>query len=69
MVEFTLPQHSKINEGKTFKNKKNSKNIKLIEIYRWERDSGKRPRLDKFYIDLNECGPMMLDALIYIKGY
>lgn len=68
MVEFTLPQNSKVIEGKTFRNKKCSENIKLIEIYRWERDSGKKPRLDKFYIDLDECGPMILDALIYIKN-
>ena len=68
MVEFTLPQNSKIEEGKTFKKESCSKNTKLIEIYRWERDSGNKPRLDKFYIDLDNCGPMMLDALIYIKN-
>ena len=68
MVEFALPQNSKIIEGKTFKKNKNSKNLKLIEVYRWERDSGKKPRIDKFYIDTNDCGPMMLDALIYIKN-
>ena len=68
MVEFSLPQNSKIIEGKTFKKNKNSKNLKLIEVYRWERDSGKKPRIDKFYIDTNDCGPMMLDALIYIKN-
>ena len=68
MVEFALPQNSKIIEGKTFKKNKSSKNLKLIEIYRWERDSGKKPRIDKFYINTNDCGPMMLDALIYIKN-
>ena len=52
MVEFALPQNSKIEEGKIFK-KKNSKNLKLIEIYRWERDSGRKPRIDKFYIELD----------------
>ena len=67
MVEFTLPQNSKITNGKTFR-KKGQKNLKLIEIYRWERDSGKKPRIDKFYIDPNDCGPMMLDALLYIKN-
>ena len=48
MVEFLLPQNSKVEDGKVFK-KKGSKNLKLIEIYRWERDSGNKPRIDKFY--------------------
>ena len=68
MVEFSLAQNSKIVKGKTFKKNKNSKNLKLIEIYRWERDLGKKPRIDRFYIDTNNCGPMILDALIYIKS-
>ena len=68
MVEFTLPQNSKIVEGKTFKKKNISSNHKVIEIYRWERDSGEKPRIDKFYIELDKVGPMTLDALIYIKN-
>ena len=67
MVEFLLPQNSKIEDGKVFK-KKGSNNLKLIEIYRWERDSGNKPRIDKFYIELDKVGPMLLDALIYIKN-
>ena len=51
MVEFALPQNSKIVEGKTFKKKNSSSNTKLIEIYRWERDSNEKPRIDKFYIE------------------
>ena len=68
MVEFTLPQNSKIVEGKVFKKKNISSNHKVIEIYRWERDSGEKPRIDKFYIELDKVGPMTLDALIYIKN-
>ena len=55
MVEFTLPQNSKIVEGKTFKKKNISSNHKVIEIYRWERDSGEKPRIDKFYIELDKA--------------
>ena len=62
MVEFTLPQNSKIVEGKTFKKKNISSNHKVIEIYRWERDSGEKPRIDKFYIELDKVGRMTLDA-------
>jgi len=68
MVEFSLPRNSKVVEGKTFGKSKNSNNQKVIEVYRWERDSGKQPRIDKFYIDPNACGPMTLDALMHIKN-
>ena len=68
MVEFSLPRNSKIVEGKTFGKSKNSNYQKVIEIYRWERDSGKQPRIDKFYIDPDTCGPMTLDALMHIKN-
>ncbi|MEL0252514.1 MAG: 2Fe-2S iron-sulfur cluster-binding protein, partial [Novosphingobium sp.] len=31
-------------------------------------DSGENPRYDTFEIDLDQCGPMVLDALIKMKG-
>lgn len=39
-----------------------------FSIYRWNKSSGRKPWMDKFTIDRNECGPMVLDALIKIKG-
>jgi len=39
-----------------------------FRVYRWSPDDGKNPRLDSYWIDLNECGPMVLDALIKIKN-
>jgi len=39
-----------------------------FEIYRWNPDQDKPPRLDEFFIDLATCGPMVLDAIIKIKG-
>jgi len=41
---------------------------KKVIIYRYDPDSGENPRIDTFYIDLNKCGPMVLDALIKIKN-
>jgi succinate dehydrogenase/fumarate reductase iron-sulfur protein len=43
-------------------------NTKTFSIYRWNPDDGKPPRQQEYEIDLNECGPMILDALIKIKN-
>ena len=40
---------------------------KVFKIYRWSPDDDKNPRVDTFTIDKDECGPMVLDALIKIK--
>ena len=31
-------------------------------------DDGKNPRMDTYFVDLDDCGPMVLDALIWIKN-
>ncbi|KAJ3015586.1 succinate dehydrogenase complex, subunit B, partial [Thoreauomyces humboldtii] len=43
--------------------------IKTFSIYRWSPDTpAEKPRLENFKIDLNQCGPMVLDAIIKIKN-
>ncbi|KAL0154300.1 hypothetical protein M9458_050413, partial [Cirrhinus mrigala] len=43
--------------------------IKKFQIYRWDPDRvGDKPRMQTYEIDLNACGPMVLDALIKIKN-
>jgi succinate dehydrogenase / fumarate reductase iron-sulfur subunit len=42
--------------------------MKTFEIYRYDPDNGKNPRLDSFEVDLDDCGPMVLDVLIWIKN-
>ena len=42
--------------------------VKTFKIYRWEPEDGKNPRVDSYKIDLDDCGPMVLDALIKIKS-
>ena len=37
-------------------------------IYRWNPDDGENPRIDTYYVDTHDCGPMILDALIWIKN-
>lgn len=68
MATFTLPANSKITQGKTWPQPSNAKRTKTFKIYRWDPDSGSNPRLDTYHIDLDDCGPMVLDALIKIKN-
>ena len=68
MVELTLPRNSRIGEGKTVPAPDGAKRTKTLKIYRWNPDDGQTPRLDSFTIDLDKCGPMVLDALIHIKN-
>jgi succinate dehydrogenase / fumarate reductase iron-sulfur subunit len=68
MAEFTLPANSKIGPGRTFKAPEGAKRIKRFRIYRWNPDDGKNPSLDTFELDLDQTGPMVLDALIKIKN-
>jgi succinate dehydrogenase / fumarate reductase iron-sulfur subunit len=68
MVEFTLPKNSKVVRGKTHKAAAGAKRIKRFKIYRYDPDSGENPRLDTYEIDVDRCGPMVLDALIKIKN-
>jgi len=68
MVQFSLPRNSKINQkGKTYPIPADAKNIRRFKIYRWSPDDKKNPRIDTFFIDMDNCGSMILDVLIKIK--
>ena len=68
MADFVLPKNSKITKGKAHPAPAGASRKKTFTIYRYDPDSGKNPRYDSFTIDLDECGPMVLDALIKIKS-
>ena len=68
MAEFRLPANSKIGVGETYKAAAGTKNIKAFKVYRWTPDDGKNPSLDTYEVDMDTCGPMVLDALIKIKN-
>ena len=68
MVQFNLPKNSTVKKGNYFSCKVASKNIKKINVYRWDPEKNENPRLDTYEVDMDECGPMVLDALIKIKN-
>ena len=68
MAEFTLPANSIVKKGKSFPPPDGAKRTKRFTIYRWDPDSGDNPRTDTYEVDLDNCGPMVLDAIIKIKN-
>ncbi len=68
MVELTLPKNSKVTKGKSYAPATKPEKPKTFRIYRWSPDDAENPRYDEYTIDLKECGPMVLDALIHIKN-
>jgi succinate dehydrogenase / fumarate reductase iron-sulfur subunit len=73
MVEFALPKNSTVKKGKnwpapTTANGKKPKRTKDFRVYRYDPTTDANPRVDTYRIDLDSCGPMVLDALIKIKN-
>ena len=68
MAALTLPANSKVQPGKAHSAKPGAKKPRTFKIYRFDPDGGANPRLDSYSVDLAECGPMVLDALIKIKN-
>jgi succinate dehydrogenase / fumarate reductase iron-sulfur subunit len=68
MVQLTLPKNSRIVGGKTWPRPERAARLKELRVYRWDPEAGGNPRMDTFFVDADECGPMVLDALIWIKN-
>lgn len=66
MVKFCLPKLDKVKKGKVHQTTADRK--KAFYVYRYDPDHpDHNPVLDTFELDLDNCGPMVLDALIHIK--
>ena len=68
MAEFALPANSRVGTGRNHPAPAGAKRVKAFQVYRWNPDDGENPRLDRFEVDLDQCAPMVLDALIKIKN-
>jgi|ERR1022692_370945 succinate dehydrogenase / fumarate reductase iron-sulfur subunit len=65
---FGVSVESRIEQGRTWPAPAGATRVKTFEIYRYDPDSGANPRLDSYEVDLDDCGPMVLDVLIWIKN-
>ena len=76
MAQFRLPANSIVKPGRKHSasnagsgpDSGGARRLKSFRIYRWDPSSGENPRTDTFEVDLDNCGPMVLDALIKIKN-
>ena len=68
MVELALPTNSQIKQGKTWPKPEGATNLREYRIYRWSPDDGENPSMDTYFVDMDDCGPMVLDALLWIKN-
>jgi succinate dehydrogenase / fumarate reductase iron-sulfur subunit len=68
MVELTLPKNSKPKRGKSWPKPEGAKNVRDFKVYRYDPESGENPSWDTYKVDLDDCGPMVLDALLWIKN-
>ena len=68
MVQLNLPQNSKITEGKTWQRPSGARHVTAFRVYRWNPEDGANPRMDTYFVDRDDCAPMILDALIWIKN-
>src|SRR5512142_1809422 len=73
MVELMLPKNSRVKKGKVWPAEKAASGKKLkrtkeFKVYRYNPETGDNPSVDVYTVDLDSCGPMVLDALIKIKN-
>jgi len=68
MVQINLPENSKVQKGKYYKDTTGSKNIRKVNIYRWDPSSGENPRIDTYEVDMDNCPSKVLDILNKIKN-
>ncbi|RMF96375.1 MAG: succinate dehydrogenase iron-sulfur subunit [Gammaproteobacteria bacterium] len=68
MAQFRLPPNSRVRQGKVHKAPAGASNIRRFVVYRYDPASGRNPALDTFEVDMDSCGPMVLDALLKIKN-
>jgi succinate dehydrogenase / fumarate reductase iron-sulfur subunit len=68
MAEFRLPANSRVQAGREHKAPAGASRVRRFKVYRYDPGSGENPRLDSYEVDLDRCGPMVLDALIKIKN-
>jgi len=68
MAQFRLPKNSRINPHGRVHRARAAASVRTLRIYRFDPEATEPPRIDTFELDAGASGPMVLDALIEIKG-
>jgi len=67
MAELRLPKNSRVKKGQTHKAESAGGTVKRFHVYRYDPDNKSNPVMDTYEVDMDKCGPMVLDAIIKIK--
>ena len=67
MIQAASAKGSKVKTGQKFPLHGEAARTKTFSVYRWDPERNEAPRLDEYEVDLDRCGPMVLDALLHIK--
>ena len=70
MAEFSLPANSRYKDipGREHPAPAGATRVRTFVIYRFDPSGAEKPRIDRYDIGLDQCGPMVLDALLKIKN-
>ena len=68
MVQLRLPENSRIKKGRHHAAPAGASKTKTFRIYRYDPERDENPRWDEYEVDVENCGPMVLDVLIHIKN-
>ena len=68
MAEFTLPKNSKVTKGRHHPAPEGAKKVKTFKVYRYDPEVDANPRWDTYDVAVDQCGPMVLDAILHIKN-
>jgi succinate dehydrogenase / fumarate reductase iron-sulfur subunit len=69
MVELALPKNSRVQKGRRHAAPAGATGkIKTFRVYRYDPEGEENPRWDTYEVDVDNCGPMVLDVLIHIKN-
>jgi len=68
MAQFVLPKNSKVTRGVHHDAANGAADARTFKVYRYDPESDKNPRWDTYRVDTARFGPMVLDALLYIKN-
>ena len=70
MVQLALPKESRVQKGRRHVAAAGApaSSMKTFKVYRYDPEDGANPRWDTYEVDVDNCGPMVLDVLIHIKN-
>jgi succinate dehydrogenase / fumarate reductase iron-sulfur subunit len=68
MVELRLPKNSRVTQGRRHSAPAGATRTKTFRVYRYDPEDAGNPRWDSYEVDIDACGPMVLDVLIHIKN-